>query len=220
MVSQPSQFPEQVRHWSLRSGCAEPSPHSNRKPSSYSHKTTLTQPPRRNTCIENAIVKRQLAFVHNMQADSILAYSNGIMKMVRATGLEPVQPRPRDFKSLASTSFATPACGVFNILRHGRWEEPQGVKNSACLPAAPSNDPSHIFRPKAAADQGALGLSREKAEKARRASRPPRLCHFNIEDQASLAASLATWAPWYLAPSSSISEGWREPSPLVMVEAP
>ncbi len=29
--------------------------------------------------------------------------------MVRAAGLEPARPRPRDFKSLAFTSFATPA---------------------------------------------------------------------------------------------------------------
>lgn len=150
----------------------------------------------------------------------IQAYSNGIMKVVRATGVEPVQPRPRDFKSLASTSFATPACGVFNILRHGRWEEPQAVKIMLVWPVAPPNDPSHVFRPKASTDQEALRLSREKTEKARRAHAPPRLYHSNVKDQASLAASLATWAPWYFAPSSSISEGWREPSPLVMVEAP
>ncbi len=33
--------------------------------------------------------------------------------LVRAAGIEPAWPRPRDFKSLASTSFATPATAAF-----------------------------------------------------------------------------------------------------------
>lgn len=155
-----------------------------------------------------------------MQADTILAYSNGSMKMVRATGLEPVQPRPRDFKSLASTSFATPACGIFNILRHGRWEEPQGVKNSARLPAAPTSDRLDISLAKARADEGCPVCRGEKQKRRGESHACRTLIYFSVKDQASLAASLATWAPWYFAPSSSISEGWREPSPLVMVEAP
>ncbi len=42
----------------------------------------------------------------------------------------------------------------------------------------------------------------------------------NRDQAESLAAIFATWAPWYFAASSSTSEGWREPSPSVIVEAP
>lgn len=44
--------------------------------------------------------------------------------LVRAAGIEPAQPRPRDFKSLASTSFATPALSVFSTLRSSVLEGP------------------------------------------------------------------------------------------------
>ncbi len=36
----------------------------------------------------------------------------------------------------------------------------------------------------------------------------------------SLAAILATRSPWYFAASNSIEEGWRDPSPSALVEAP
>lgn len=42
----------------------------------------------------------------------------------------------------------------------------------------------------------------------------------NRDQAESLAAIFATWAPWYFAASSSTSEGWREPSPSVIVDAP
>jgi hypothetical protein len=35
-----------------------------------------------------------------------------ILELVRAAGLEPAKPKPRDFKSLVFTNFTTPAPGV------------------------------------------------------------------------------------------------------------
>jgi hypothetical protein len=35
-----------------------------------------------------------------------------LMEMVRAAGLEPAKPKPRDFKSLVFTNFTTPAPAV------------------------------------------------------------------------------------------------------------
>ena len=45
-----------------------------------------------------------------------LSYS---IKLVRATGFEPVRINPRDFKSRASANFATPALDKANITKFG-----------------------------------------------------------------------------------------------------
>jgi hypothetical protein len=55
--------------------------------------------------------------VVTVRGRTLFLFFTGKKKVVRAAGIEPAQPRPRDFKSLASTSFATPAYVSFQILK-------------------------------------------------------------------------------------------------------
>ncbi len=138
-------------------------------------------------------------------------------------GSNPYSQRPRDFKSLASTSFATSALGDFNILRRLIWKAlrsrffapPRRIVEY--VPLQPRLSRQACTQPWRA---HAVGHFIPSNEKGAAFAAPPFLRYRRSVQALSLAAILATWAPWNFAASSSISEGWREPSPLVMVEAP